>query len=127
MKHSKTKWSHWSKLTPEFLKSKKIIDYKSQKIPMVIKPESDDEIDERVAETPFRELIGSLMILMLNTRPDTSAAVNVYSLFQSEPKRNHWFGLKRILRYLKGTLEYGLFYPKKESPAILCYVDSDWT
>ena len=50
---------------------------------MVIKPESDDEIDERVAEKSFRELVGSLMILMLNTRPNSSAAVNVYSRFQS--------------------------------------------
>lgn len=45
------------------------------------------------------------MYLMLNTRPDISSAVNFYSHYQSNATKAQWLGLKRILRYLKGTAD----------------------
>jgi hypothetical protein len=100
---------------------------KPVKTPMVLKPANEsEEKDEDIPEKPYRELVGSLMFLMLNTRPDISTAVNYYSRFQSEPKHSHWIGLKRILRYLQGTASHGLFYPRGECPALTCYADSDW-
>lgn len=64
---------------------------------------------------PFRELIGSLQYLSLVGRPDISVAVNYFSKFQENPDEQHFLGLKRILRYLKGTLDYKLVYKRQEN------------
>ena len=51
----------------------------------------------------YRELVGCLMYGMLDTRPDLSFAVNYFSRYQHEQTESRWKGLKRILRYIKGT------------------------
>jgi len=76
---------------------------------------------------PYRELVGCLMYVMLNTRPDISAAVNYYSRYQETPTTEHWKGLKRILRYLKGTINVYLSFRKNQGPIITVYADADWT
>ncbi|KAK9738940.1 Zinc knuckle [Popillia japonica] len=82
--------------------------------------------DAVIEEKPYRELVGCLSYLTLNTRPDICAAVNYYSRFQSLPTESHWKGLKRILRYLCGTMNLGLFYGKTEKNILVGYADSDW-
>ena len=77
------------------------------------------------AEFPFRELIGCLMYLAVSTRPDISYAVNSLSQFNSKFGKEHWIGAKRILRYLKGTLDYGLRYSPSDN-SVCGYVDADW-
>lgn len=74
-----------------------------------------------------REMIGSLMFLMLGTRPDISYAVNYVSRFQENATEEILIILKRIFRYLKGTTKMGLILKRgnDESP-LKCYVDSDW-
>eukprot|EP00253_Pinus_taeda_P011309 PITA_11309 len=67
---------------------------------------SDSEL---VDPTLYRQLIGSLMYLV-NTRPDICFAVNTMSQFVCEPKKVHWVAAKHILRYLQGTVDYGLDY-----------------
>ena len=64
---------------------------------------------ELVEPTLYRHLIGSLMYLF-NTRPDIFFVVNSLSQFMVEPKRVHWVAAKHVLRYLQGTLDYGLDY-----------------
>ncbi|XP_055633509.1 uncharacterized protein LOC129773874 [Toxorhynchites rutilus septentrionalis] len=82
----------------------------------------DDKVDE-----PYRELVGSLMYLMSGTRPDICFALTYLSRFQENPTQEHWQCLKRILRYLSGTINVGLLYTKhQDDPAISCYVDADW-
>lgn len=63
---------------------------------------------------------------MLNTRPDICAAINFYSRFQNNAHEFHWNGLKRILRYLRGTTDFGLFFKKTMKDAFVGYADSDW-
>lgn len=76
---------------------------------------------------PYRELIGALMFLMLGSRPDLSYSINYFSRFQSNYSDELWQGLKRILRYVKGTIDEGLVYKKTCSNFVLTsYVDSDW-
>ena len=65
--------------------------------------------EELVDPTLFRHLIGLLMYLV-NTRPDMSFAETTLSLFMVEPKRVHWVAAKHILRYLVGTVDYGMYY-----------------
>lgn len=88
----------------------------------------NEEGTECIVETnPYRELIRCLMYLMLYTRPDISAATNYYSRYQNRGTESHWNGLKQILRYIKGTLDYGLFFPRKKcDEPLLAYVDADW-
>jgi hypothetical protein len=61
----------------------------------------------------------------MSTRPDISAAVNVLSQFMSCPNEQHWTGIKRILRYLKGTLNHGLCF-SGDDVDLVGYSDSDW-
>ena len=68
--------------------------------------EGDDLFDTKTYQTA----IGSLTYAALCTRPDLSAAVNTMSQFMSNPNQTHWVGVKRILRYLRGTTSYGLVY-----------------
>lgn len=76
---------------------------------------------------PYRELVGSLMFVMLNSRPDLSASVNYFSRFMNCATDTHWNHLKRILRYIKGTLDYKLVYKDDNNEIDLCgYADSDW-
>ena len=61
------------------------------------------------------------------TRPDIAAAVGVLSQYMSRPSKDHWIGVKHVLRYLKGTLMYGLkFSAHEEEPELFGYSDADW-
>eukprot|EP00253_Pinus_taeda_P012684 PITA_12684 len=64
---------------------------------------------ELVDPTLYRELIGSLMYLV-NIRLDICFAVNTMSQFMCEVRKVHWVAAKHILRYLQGTVDYGLDY-----------------
>eukprot|EP00253_Pinus_taeda_P011501 PITA_11501 len=76
---------------------------------------SDSEL---VDPTLYRQLIGSLMYLV-NTRPDICFAVNTMSQFMCEPRKVHWVAAKHILRYLQGTVDYGLDYSWKQQSVAL--------
>ncbi|XP_065624674.1 secreted RxLR effector protein 161-like [Quercus suber] len=73
----------------------------------------------------YRRVIGSLVYLTV-THPDISYAVQQVSQYLSAPRFTHYAVVLRILRYLKGTLFYGLFY-STQSPLILCaFSEADW-
>ncbi|KAK2577584.1 hypothetical protein KPH14_000901, partial [Odynerus spinipes] len=80
---------------------------------------------ESTQKLPFRELLGSLMYLAMATRPDIAYAVSHLSQFNNCFGKIHWNAAKRILRYLKGTTNYGLTYKANKEP-IVGYVDADW-
>ena len=63
---------------------------------------------------------------LVNTRPDICFAVNTMSQFMCEPKRVHWVAAKHILRYLQGTVDYGLDYRQGDGVRLASYTDSDW-
>ena len=88
--------------------------------------EKNDGIPVKVKE--YQALIGSLTYAAIGTRPDIAAALSVVSQFASNPNETHWKGVKRILRYLKGTSDYGIcFYGRQDAEIeVLCYVDADW-
>jgi hypothetical protein len=80
---------------------------------------------ERVDATLYRQLIGSLMYLV-NTRPDICFAVNQLSQFMVEPTRVHWVAAKHVLRYLRGTTDYGLWYRQVDGVRLEGFTDADW-
>jgi hypothetical protein len=71
---------------------------------MDLKKMNDDDSDEIDPQ-----LIGSLMYLV-NTRPDSCYAVNVLSQSMSQSRQTHWIAVKHVLRYIRGTVGYGLRY-----------------
>lgn len=66
------------------------------------------EKDKPTTKSIYQSCIGSLMYLMLGTRPDIAFAVSHLSSFCADPSDNHWNAVKRVLRYIKGTANLGL-------------------
>lgn len=78
-------------------------------------------------ERKCRSLVGSLMYATVGTRPDLTMSVYYLSRFQSKPSETLWKSLKRILRYIKGTLNYTLLYTKDyDSLPLIGYADANW-
>nr|KYP31979.1 Retrovirus-related Pol polyprotein from transposon TNT 1-94 [Cajanus cajan] len=80
---------------------------------------------ERVDASRYRSLIGSLRYLT-STRPDLMLSVGIASRFMEDPRYSHWKALKRILRYVKGTMSLGLCFTKSDNYRLIGYSDSDW-
>ena len=76
----------------------------------------------------YQAAIGSLIYAAIATRPDISFAVGLLSQFMSSPELEHFQGVKRILRYLKGTLDYGLKFEAQDQAGITIqgFADADW-
>ncbi|KAG5862838.1 hypothetical protein JTB14_026880 [Gonioctena quinquepunctata] len=76
-------------------------------------------------DVPYRKLIGSLMYLACTSRPDIMYAVSYLSRFLDKPNQDLWTAGKRILRYLKNSIETGLFYKQGEG-SLEAFSDADW-
>jgi len=87
------------------------------------KYETGDEVDA----TMFKQAVGSLMYLTA-TRPDLMYGVSLISRFMGNPKSSHWLAAKRILRYIKGTLDFGILYKKDSKNAgLVSYTDNNYS
>ena len=86
---------------------------------------TNDPSGESVDVTLYRSMIGCLLNLTAS-RPDIAFSVGVCSRFQSNPKVSHLNAVKRIIRYVGGTCDYGLFYSKKSNLSLAGFSDSDW-
>lgn len=75
---------------------------------------------------PYREAVGSLLYLSTRSRPDIAYAVGIASRNMENPKKKHVLALKRILKYLSGTLGEGLFYKFGENVQLTAYSDADY-
>lgn len=97
----------------------------NQKLSVSMSPTDQKERDE-MAATPYQSLVGCLLFIAQGTRPDIAFAVNDVSRFNSNYGRPHWIAAKRILRYLKGTLNFRLHYSVSDQNFLAGYCDSDW-
>lgn len=85
-----------------------------------------EEDNKQECNQPYRQLVGSLMYAMLGSRPDLSYALNFFCRYQSKPNECHWNHLKRVLRYVKGTLNNGLcFHRQSNNTELIGFVDAD--
>ena len=66
------------------------------------------------------------MYLSVSSRPDITYSVSTLAKFSSHPNKQHWIALKRVLRYLKGTVLHGITYTRKSSKECISYSDADW-
>ena len=79
----------------------------------------------KVEEAIYRSLIGCLMYLT-STRPDILQAVSVLSRFLHCASEEHLGAAKRVLRYVRGTVSYGVMFQKNQDFKFHGYSDSDW-
>ena len=87
---------------------------------------TQEERGSKVNPTLYRSLISSLRYLT-HTRPDILFAVGILSRHMENPTQEHYTGVKRVLRYLKGTENYGLFYKKGDLRGeLIGYSDSNF-
>ena len=81
----------------------------------------NDPSGQFVDITLYRSIIGSLLYLTASW-PDIAFNVGVYARFQSNPKE-----VKRIIKYVSSTCDFGLFYSKESNVSLVGYSDADWT
>nr|GEW95939.1 zinc finger, CCHC-type [Tanacetum cinerariifolium] len=110
----------------KILKEARMEDCNETKTPMdpgtkLIKTEGGELVDA----TEYRSLIGCLRYL-LHTRPDLSYSVGLLSRFMQEPREQHMKAIRQVLRYIKGTLNFGISYYKKVGCKLLGYSDSSY-
>eukprot|EP00253_Pinus_taeda_P020448 PITA_20448 len=75
--------------------------------------------------TKYRQIVGSINYLT-TTIPDISFAVGILSRFMQKPCEGHWSTAKRVLRYLKGTQDFGIKYTQVDDFSLIGYSDSDF-
>ncbi|KAJ9544793.1 hypothetical protein OSB04_024500 [Centaurea solstitialis] len=83
-----------------------------------------DSSGKPVDQKTYRAIIGSLLYLTAS-RPDIVFSTGVCARFQCDPRDSHLSAVKRILRYLKGTPDFGLWYLKDSGFELIAYTDSD--
>ncbi|KAJ9562186.1 LOW QUALITY PROTEIN: hypothetical protein OSB04_007346 [Centaurea solstitialis] len=83
-----------------------------------------DTSGKPVDQKTYRAIIGSLLYLTAS-RPDIVFSTGVCARFQCDPRDSHLSAVKRILRYLKGTPDFGLWYPKDSGFELIAYTNSD--
>ncbi|GJW72612.1 copia protein [Tanacetum coccineum] len=114
-----------SKYIKEMLKKFGLEDSKPIKTPISTETKlTRDEEGESVDNTKYRGMIGSLLYLTAS-RPDIMFSVCLCARFQEDPKTSHLEAVKRIFRYIKGTMHLGLWYPKRSGIETIVYADSD--
>jgi hypothetical protein len=75
--------------------------------------------------TLYKQLVGSLLYLT-HSKPDLSYAIGVVSRFMQEPHELHWKVAKCILRYVQGTITFGIHYATNSTLDLIRFTDSDW-
>ncbi|GAU31624.1 hypothetical protein TSUD_63730 [Trifolium subterraneum] len=84
-----------------------------------------DETRIDVDQSLYRSMIGSLLYLTAS-RPDITFAVGVCARYEAQPKMSHLVQVKRILKYVNGTCDYGILYCHSENFTLVGYCDADW-
>ena len=91
-----------------------------------VKLQKEDSVSRPVDTISYQSIVGSLLYAAITTRPDIAQAVGVVSKFCANPTQSHLTAAKRILRYLKGTVNLGLSYKRCADGNLIGYSDADW-
>ena len=86
----------------------------------------DVDGQHRLEDWNYRSVVGMMMYLATNSRPDNAFAVNQYCRFSNDPKRCHEKTVKRIGRYLKGTKDSGMIINQDTSLGLDLYADANF-
>ncbi|XP_044510121.1 uncharacterized mitochondrial protein AtMg00810-like [Mangifera indica] len=110
----------------DLLKKFNLDNYKSVFTPHVVNEKlvNNDE-EDKVDASVYRSLAGSLLYLS-STRPDIMFIASILSRFMFSPNISYFCTAKRVLRYIKGNANCGLWYSKNQSGSLVAYSDNDW-
>ena len=78
---------------------------------------------------PYASVVGSIMYIMICTRPDLAHVISVTSRYMADPGKEHWNDLKWILRYMKYTRDWGIVFngcDKVSEEVVVGYCDADY-
>nr|GFD26791.1 hypothetical protein [Tanacetum cinerariifolium] len=93
--------------------------------PMVEKSKLDEDKEGKAVDPSHcRGMIGTLLYLTAS-RPDLQFAIFMCARYQARPTEKHVHAVKRIFRYLRGTVNRGLWYPKDSSVTLTAFADAD--
>ncbi|KAJ9566827.1 hypothetical protein OSB04_002793 [Centaurea solstitialis] len=113
-----------SKYVHDLLKHFDVVGSNSAATPMSRSFQMDADLSGKPVDLKkYRTMIGSLLYLTAS-RPDIVFSTGVCARYQCDPRDSHLKVVKRILRYLKGTPDFGLWYPKGSSFELIGYTDS---
>ncbi|XP_050915482.1 secreted RxLR effector protein 161-like [Lathyrus oleraceus] len=84
-----------------------------------------DEKGVNMDQSLYKSMVGSLLYLIAS-RPDITFSVGVCDRYQYEPKMSHIIQVKRILKYINGTSNYGMLYSYNANSLLTGYCDADW-
>ena len=84
-----------------------------------------DETGVPVDPSLYRSMIGSLLYLTAS-RPDISYSVGVCARYQATPKKSHMLAVKRIIKYVSGTAEFGIWFSSDTNCSLVGYCAADW-
>ena len=84
-----------------------------------------DLLGKSVNPSLYRSIIDSLLYLIAS-RPDISYSVGVCARYRANPKESHMTALKRIIKYVKTTAEFGVWYSNDTNDVLAGYSDADW-
>ena len=88
-----------------------------------------DLLGKSVESSLYRSMIGSMigsLLYLTASRPDISYSVGVCARYQANPKESHMIALKRIIKYVKTTADFGMWYSKDTNSVLARYSDADW-
>jgi hypothetical protein len=86
---------------------------------------SKNDISPNVDQRAYRSMIGSLLYIT-SSRPSIMQAVGMVGHYQLAPKQSHLVFVTRIFKYLKGTMTYGLWYPRNQNFQLTAYSNANW-
>lgn len=114
----------------DLLREYKMEDCKIERTPLntaieLVCHEENCENCQVVDSTQYRGLVGKLLYLAGSTRPDIAFTISSLSRFNINPHRHHWEAAKRVLRYLRGTMNFGIIY-RRTREKLYGHSDADW-
>lgn len=110
------------KYVEKILKEFEMTDCKPVKTPSTAESKTSGE----TTNAPFKEAVGALMFLSNVSRPDISFATGKVARAASKPTNSDWMNVKRILRYLRGTTDIRISYPRSGSLELRAFSDADY-
>jgi hypothetical protein len=108
------------------LKKFQLEDCKPVSTPMTVGCKLSKEDESNPVDPKHYKSMIRILLYVKTSRPDVNQAVGMVARFQEAPKEIHVQAVKRIFRYLKGTIDLGLWYPRKDSFTLKSYSDADW-
>ncbi|EOY19734.1 Copia-like retrotransposable element, putative [Theobroma cacao] len=117
---------HQQKYATELLKKFKMQNCKAISTPIAANVKFSLSNNEELADaTLYRRLIGSLLYLS-SSGPDIMFSTSLLSRFMHQPTVTHLSAAKRILRYIKGSINFGIKFGREQSHHLQGFLDSDW-